>query len=273
MHALVTVAFIFGVVAYSASATLYFVNLARREGAQVAALWAPRVQLFGGAMHCAHLLLASFATHICPVASLPFALSLSALVMAVAHGLLGERYGVSAMGVAVAPLALMFLIGAQFIGTGVSSSGLSPTLLALHVTANLLGLALFLLAAAAGAFYLLQERRLKAKKGRLAFGRLPALDVLDAAEHRLLLAGFPLLTFGVVSGAMFMQQMADMTTSGMVRAGLAYLTWFVVASVLLLRAIAGWRGRRTAYGTLLGTAFVLVIILAYVVRAGAGVSP
>ena len=43
-----------------------------------------------------------------------------------------------------------------------------------------------------------------------------------------------------------------------------------VAAVLLLRAVAGWRGRRTAYGTLLGTVCVAAIILAYVVRAGGG---
>lgn len=270
MHALVMVAFIFGVVAYSVAATLYFVNLAKREGAQSAVLWAPRVQLFASAFHAVHLVMASFVTSTCPVASLPFALSLSALVMSLGHVMLAKRYGVAAIGVAIAPLALMFLVAAQFIGGGAHAEGLSPTLLALHVTANLLGLALFLLAGAAGAFYLFQERRLKAKKGRFVFGRLPPLDVLDTAEHRLLLAGFPLLTFGVVTGVVFMQQLAEMSTAGMLRAGLAYLTWFVVAGVLLLRAVAGWRGRRTAYGTLFGTACVLLIIVAYVVRAGGG---
>lgn len=271
MHALLMVAFILGVVAYSAAGTLYFVNLAKRKGARTALLWAPRIQLAASGLHLAHLLMASFVTHTCPVASLPFALSLSAVTMSLAHVLLGKRYGVQAMGVAVAPLALTFLVAAQFIGQSENPEELSPTLLALHVTSNLLGLALFLLAGAASAFYIFQERRLKNKKGRVMVGRLPPLDVLDNAEHRLLLAGFPLLTFGVVTGAVFTHQLAELSAAGWMRAALAYLTWVVVAAVLLLRAIAGWRGRRTAYGTLFGTACVMLIIAVYIVRAGGGV--
>jgi ABC-type uncharacterized transport system permease subunit len=246
------------------------VNLLRREGVPSAVLWAPRVQVFGGLAHASHLVLASFVTGTCPVASLPFALSLSGVVMSLSQGLWGRRYGVVPLGVAVSPLALTFLVAAQFIGTGPTSAELSPALLSLHVTANLLGIALLFLAGAASAFYLFQERRLKVKKGRVTMGRLPALDVLDTAEHRLLLAGFPLLTLGVVTGTMFLEQLSQWTLREMLRDGLAYLSWAVVAGVLLLRAVAGWRGRRTAYGTLLGTVCVACIILAYIVRAGGG---
>jgi ABC-type uncharacterized transport system permease subunit len=271
MPALVTVAFIFGVVAYSVAATLHFVNLVRRERVPSAALWAPRIQVTGGVIHATHLLAASFLTGTCPVASLPFALSLSGVVMSLSQGLLGRRFGVVAFGVAVSPLALTFLVGAQFIGGARSNGDISPTLLALHITANLVGIALLFLAGAASGFYLVQERRLKAKKG-VVVGRLPALDALDTTEHRLLLAGFPLLTLGVVTGTMFLRHMTEWTLSGLLRDGLAYLSWAVVAGVLLLRAVAGWRGRRTAYGTLIGTAFVAAIILAYIVRASGGLS-
>src|SRR5690606_27168275 len=170
------------------------------------------------------------------------------------------------------PLALMFLVAAQFIGGSRAPSDLSPMLLALHITANLVGIALLFLAGAASGFYLFQERRLKAKKGRVVVGRLPALDVLDTAEHRLLLAGFPLLTLGVVTGTWFLHQVADWTSAVIWRSGLAYLSWAVVAAVLLLRAVAGWRGRRTAYGTLIGTVCIAVIILAYIARAGGSLS-
>jgi ABC-type uncharacterized transport system permease subunit len=214
--------------------------------------------------------MASFVTGTCPVASLPFALSLSGVVMALSQGLFGQRFGVVPLGVAVAPLALMFLVGAQFVSSGPKPSDLSPALLALHITANLVGIALLFLAGAASAFYLFQERRLKVKKGRVVMGRLPALDVLDSAEHRLLLLGFPLLTLGVVTGTMFLGQLSNWTASELLRDALAYLSWAVVAGVLLLRAVAGWRGRRTAYGTLIGTACVAAIILAYVIRAGGG---
>ena len=78
---------------------------------------------------------------------------------------------------------------------------LSPMFIALHVLANLLGDALFLLAGGAAALYLLQERRIKEKKraGTL-LSNLPPLETLDRAVHSFLLAGFPLLTLGILTG-------------------------------------------------------------------------
>lgn len=265
-----SIAFLFGVVAYTASGTLFFVDLARREGASFANAWAPRALWVACGLHTLHILTASFLSHVCPVASLPFALSLSSLMTSVAFLLLRRRSQIHAIGVAVAPLALMFMVGAQFINAGAVPKDISRGLLALHVTVNLVGLGLFLLAGATGGFYLLQERRLKHKRTKLALGRLPALDLLDLAEHRLLLAGFPLLTVGIVTGAQFMSAMSHWSFAEILRAALGYLSWFLVAGVLLLRAVAGWRGRRSAYGTLAGVVCVLLIVVAYVVRAGGG---
>src|SRR5690606_32177422 len=140
------------------------------EGAAFAAVWAPRTLLLGVLAHSVHLVVASFVTQVCPVESLPFALSLSAVVTSIVYLVLRNRSQVQAIGVAVAPLALMFLVGAQFVGNSAASPEVPRTLLAFHVTANLLGLGLFLLAGAAGAFYLLQERRLKTKRRALAGG-------------------------------------------------------------------------------------------------------
>jgi ABC-type uncharacterized transport system permease subunit len=269
MEPLTQIAFVLGVVAYSASATLFFVNMARRQGAPLAATWGPRALLIGAASHAAHLNLAAFATMTCPVASLPFALSLSALITSIAYLLLRNRLSIDAMGVAVAPIALVFMVTSQFVGRSASHE-MPGTLLAFHITANLLGLGLFLLAGAAGAFYLFQERRLKNKRKALLGGRLPPLAQLELTEHRLLLAGFPLLTFGVVTGAFFMGSLSQLSLPELMRIALAYVAWILVAAVLLLRSVAGWSGRRAAYGTLAGVACVLLVMLAYVIRAGGG---
>ncbi len=267
MEPFANVAFLLGVVAYSVASTLYFVDLARPAGAATATTWATRALAAGSALHSVHLVLTSFVTGTCPIASLPFALSFSAWVLAMAYWALGRKLGVAALGVAVAPLALTFLVGAHFVGTAPVQLGLSRVLLMAHISANVLGLGLFLLAGAAGLFYLVQERRLKHKRRALHLGRFPALDLLDTTEHRLLLTGFPLLTFGVVTGMVFMSRVAEMSASAQLRAGLAYLAWAVVAAVLVLRALAGWRGRRAAMGTLLGLSCVLLVVLVYVARA------
>ncbi|MEY4545920.1 MAG: hypothetical protein RL685_2115, partial [Pseudomonadota bacterium] len=48
---------------------------------------------------------------------------------------------------------------------------------------------------------------------------------------------------------------------------LAYGTWVLIAVVLLLRAVLGWHGRRTAYGTVAGAACVMLVLFLYIVRA------
>jgi ABC-type uncharacterized transport system permease subunit len=268
MAELGTVTFYLALVAYSAAATLFFAHLARREQA-VLTRWAPWLLGLAVLLHTTQVTIASFVTQTCPVESLQFGISLSAVMAGASYLLLRRRLNIDALGVAVAPLALMLLVGTQFVGSG-SENNLPRTLLALHITSNVLGFALFLLAGFAGAFYVILERRLKAKRVLAVHAKLPALDALDRAEHRLLLAGFPLLTFGAVTGAMFMHDVTHMSSAAWVRAVLAYATWVLVALVLILRRVAGWRGRRSAYGTLASVACVVAVVLIYVLQAGTG---
>ena len=115
------------------------------------------------------------------------------------------------------------------------------------------------------------ERRLRHKKLGLSptSSRLPPLEALDRAAHRLLLFGFPLLTFGVVTGAVFTQRVTEGGSAAVLRTVLGYATWGLLATVLLLRQIIGLRGRRAAYGTLAGVVCVLLVLLVYAVRGGA----
>src|SRR5262249_17955972 len=159
-------------------------------------------------------------------------------------------------------IALVMLVAAQFVGDHPTSSA-PRTLLAVHVTANLVGMGLFVLAGAAAIFYIVQERQLKAKHGRGIATRLPPLDALDHTEHRLLLAGFPLLTLGVVTGAIVLHGLSGSTPQDVMRSVLAYTTWLLLGGVLLLRAVAGWRGRRAAYGTVAGAVCLLLVIMIY----------
>lgn len=272
MDQLANIAFTLGVIAYSVAATLFFLDLLRREGLAPAQRWAPRVLGFGAVCHAGHVVFASLVTRVCPVESIHFAMSLGALVAAVAYLWLRARRGLGAMGVFVAPLALTFLVAAQFVGGEAGpAEGLSRTLLALHITSNIVGFGFVLLAGAASVFYLVQERRLKAKRPSFAGGRLPALASLETTEHRLLLIGFPLLTFGVVSGGLFFAQIGPVGSASFLRAILGYTTWALVALVLLMRNLAGWRGRRMAYGTLAGLVCVSLVIAFYAIRSTWGV--
>jgi ABC-type uncharacterized transport system permease subunit len=211
---------------------------------------------------------ASLLSNICPVQSLHFGLSVSALAAAGAYLLLYRRARLYATGAVVAPVALTFMVAAQFVGADAGVEELSRPLLIAHIAANVLGVGLFVLAGASGLFYLVEDRFLKRKRVDSLAGRLPPLDSLDRAMHGLLLAGFPLLTFGVVTGAVFARELGGMASVALLRSLLGYATWVVLAAVLVLRRVAGVRGRRAAYGTLAGVVCVLLVVLVYALRPG-----
>jgi ABC-type uncharacterized transport system permease subunit len=199
-----------------------------------------------------------------------FALSLAAWIAVLVF--LGLRRGrrLDALGSFVGPLALTFLVAAQFINASTAPVGPSPILLALHISVNVVGLAFLLLAGGAAAFYVFVESKLKSKR-LAAVGRLPSLEQLDRICHRLLLIGFPLLTVGVVTGGIFFSQIDGNSLASVLRAILGYAAWFSVAAVLVGRVLLGWDGRKTAFGTLAGVFCVSLVLLVYVLKPLLGV--
>jgi ABC-type uncharacterized transport system permease subunit len=253
------------VLAFFVAATLFFVELARAStSGRSAAVLGLALGLELG-RSCWELASGSVGAW-----SLRFALTLCATSITVAYLALRKPLRIHAMGVVVAPLALALIVGAEFVRSNGPTTDFPRTLLLMHISANVMGFGLFLLAGAASGFYLFQERRLKQKRVGGIQGQLPALDALDQTEHRLLLAGFPLLTFGIVTGAVFATRGDGTSFAGLARSAMAYATWLLVAGVLLLRASFGWRGRRAAYGTLAGVVCAILVVAIYLAHAGGG---
>lgn len=276
--ALTALSFGLGLLLYGAAGMLYFLGVARvRPGdvAQAAGPTALAPRLLGAAAlaHGLYITLASFALHLCPVHSAHFLLSVASLLAASLFLLLRGRLRIEPLGVLVSPLGLAFLLGTYFLSQPGSDAQvrakLGPAFLAGHVLSNLVGTALFLLAGGAAALYLVQERRLKKKKLLAKPTGLPPLEALDRAVHRLLVAGFPLLTLGIVSGTVFARQVEAGGVDAVLRMVLGYATWLLVALVLLLRAAAGWRGRRAAYGTIAGFLCAAAVLAVYLLRPSA----
>lgn len=265
MDSLAAVAFYLGVIAYSAASTVFFLDLVR--SASVRRVPGSRLLAIGALCHAGHVVTASLLSSICPVESLHFAFSFSAFILVGAFLALRSRLRLDSLGVLIAPLALTFLVGAQFVAVDSSATpGISRSLLVLHVTANVLGIGLFLLAGVSGAFYVIEERRLKNKQLGLA-ARMPPLAALDRVAHRLLLAGFPLLTFGIVTGSLFMNRLSELHGGAeLARSLLGYASWLLLAVVLVLRRLGSWNGRRAAYGTLAGVSCLLLVMMVYVFR-------
>jgi ABC-type uncharacterized transport system permease subunit len=182
------------------------------------------------------------------------------------------RRSLEVIGAFIAPFSLATVLAARFIGAGEPAPRVRSAILPLHVTTVLLASAFFTVASAVAATYLLQEKQLKQKKMGGLLQRLPPLDVLDRISHRFLLAGFPLLTIGIVTGLVWIGRVGTDDVRWL-RQILTYAAWLLFAGVLFMRSAGGWRGRRAAWGTLLGFGCAVLVFLVYLARAGQAPHP
>jgi ABC-type uncharacterized transport system permease subunit len=258
--------------AYIAACVLFVAFLGNEKFAAAGRI-APRLVAVGAVLHAAHIVVSSLVWHVCPVEGIHFAMSVVSLLACAVYLVMRRRYRIDVVGAFVAPLALTFLLASRLVVATEPEQRYRSTILPLHVTVNLLGYALFSLAFAAAVAYLLQEKRLKEKKLLGLFRRLPPLDALDRAEHRFLLAGFPLLTIGILTGTYWAHEVEAGSVTDIARAVLGYATWALFAAVLGLRAGAGWRGRRAAYGTIAGFTFAVLVLIVYWIKSVGAPAP
>lgn len=206
-----------------------------------------------------------------PFADLHGTLSVLSLGISVAFLVAMIRYRVAVLGAFVTPITLLFLLGsgvAHQVAT--VPTGLRRAMLPIHVGVIVLGLAAFAVAFGSSIAYLVQERKLRSKDLGGVYRRLPPLDVLDTLAYRALTIGFPLFSAGIVVGALWIARAADGSVGYGVAQIIGLVTWLVFASVMALRVLAGWRGRRAAVGTMFGFGCAVIVLAIYVFHPGAG---
>jgi len=219
--------------------------------------------------HLAFLLLESPPTGELPLADISQILSISSFGLGIAFLLASYRFDVTILGAFVAPLTLMLFL-ASGLGSNYApvSPGVQSVMLTLHIGANVLGLIAFALAFVAGVAYMLQDRLLRRRQLSGVFQRLPSLDVLDTMGLRSVLVGFPLLTFGMITGTFWLLRSG--WSEFYVSQALGLVAWAIFAGVIVLRVAAGWQGRKAALGTMLGFVFTLLVLAGYALRAVGG---
>lgn len=252
--------------AYAGAAGLYFLRLI---GPGARGRFAKPALVVAAALHTVHFALISSVQRACPVEGIHQATSLMALSAALIFLVTSRFWQVEVIGAFIAPVALAALLAARFVGAPDPTPPVRNAILPLHVTAILLASAFFAIASALAATYLLQERQLKEKRGGGLLQRLPPLDVLERASYWFLLAGFPLLTIGILTGLLWIGNMRTGDIA-LARQVLTYTAWLVFAVVLLMRSAGGWRGRRAAWGTIVGFGCALLVFVVYLVRDAKG---
>lgn len=249
---------------YSVATILYLVDVIRRKEKVGKTGKTARWILVGGfVLHCATLLARYFEAGYTPVANLHESLSFFAWTLVGIFLLFDIRYRMTVLGAFSCPLAVILMLVGSTASTTMKE--LNPALdswwFPVHVTLAFLGNAVFTVAFVVGVMYLLQERMLKSKKFSALYYRLPSLDVLDSINYKCLSFGFPLMTMGIISGAVW----ANSAWGGYWRwdpkETWALITWFLYAALLHGRLTVGWRGRRAAIFAIIGFLCLLFTFL------------
>src|SRR5207245_1050257 len=162
----------------------------------------PRLLWAGFVAHGLSIAVRSWTAGHLAVATFDEALSFLALLLMAVFLVVQLRRPLVALGAVVSPLAFGLALAADAVHHG--ARPLPPVLdsawLPVHVVLAVLGDAVFALAFSASLLYLVQERRLKARRAPAALRYLPSLEALDRVNYRCLVWGLILLTLGMVSG-------------------------------------------------------------------------
>ena len=170
------------------------------------------------------------------------------------------------LGAFIAPFILLFLIAAA--GQGADKNLVPPQwqgwLTASHLVLAIAGEALFVLASCASAMFMIQNSLLKHKRPGKMGRLLPSLSDLDRINHLGLLWGFPLLTLGMIGGALFAAFVWGNLWAYDPKVIWSFAVWVIYGFLLHQRLAIGWKGFRMASWSC--TVFVLFLLSALVIR-------
>ncbi len=208
-----------------------------------------------------------------PLMTFKGAMSFFAWGLVCVYLLVGLKRGLQVLGAFILPLAFLSLVSATL--APAEADSISPVFQTVwvHVTLSILGTIGFAVAFVAGVMYLMQERLLKSKQFNVLNFKLPPLDFLDSLNQRSILFGFPLLTLGILTGAVSAQLSVGTYLSWNPEQVWALITWIFYFAVLMGRVTAGWRAKRAAYLTIVGFAGVVLTFVGILLKSPQGGAP
>ena len=130
----------------------------------------------------------------------------------------------------------------------------------MHLIIALLAYSLLTFAALHAMLMMVAERSLHRKPTLIRLPDFPPLLTMETLLFRVIGLGFVLLTFTLVTGVMFSEQIFGQAVKLNHKNIFTILSWVIFGSLLLGRKTRGWRGRKAIRWTLSG--FVL-LLLAY----------
>ena len=193
--------------------------------------------------------------------------NLAVWTVALAYLLVERKTGQKSFGSLVVPAVFAGLSYALFLPREVPAltPGLEKFLLLAHIIFFVLGFLALVIAFTGGMIYISQEDHLKTKKFGKLYYKLPSLEVLDKMNYRALVFGFPLLTLGMVFGALWANYSGASFWNWKDPIQIwTLITWGIYALLLQGRLTAGWRGRRASILAIIGFSAVVITLVGVV---------
>jgi len=264
------VCFIITMALYFAATVLFLAYLLRRS--EALSKVSLGVTAAGFATHTIALVTRMVATSAPAPPSVHEALSFFSWMLVLVFLAVEFRHRMHVLGSFIVPLALVSLVSAAALPETVPTLRPVFTTLWVHVTLSMLGTVGFAVAFVAGVMYLIQDRLLKSKQFNVLYAKLPALDFLDHLNQQSIILGFPLLTIGIVTGAISAEFVQGSYLNWNPEQTWALVTWLFYFIVLMGRLMVGWRAKRAAYLTVIGFAGVILTLVGVVLKSHGAVS-
>lgn len=173
------------------------------------------------------------------------ALAFWSWLIALVYLILQFKLRIRALGALITPLAFLAIAAASLLPEGYKGAKpLMPALqsrwLEFHIATCFIGYACFAVSFVVGIAYLVRKT-----------------DKLDMIGYKAISVGFPFLTLGIISGAMWANVAWGSYWQWDPKETWSLITWFVYAIYLHLRVVAKWKGTYSAIVSVVGFAAVM----------------
>ncbi len=172
------------------------------------------------------------------------------------------KFRASLLGAFAAPLAFIMTLPYIIVPQGIidPTQTLSNPWILIHIALILMGEALFTVAFISGVLYIFQENQIKSKHLGRFLENFPSLTTLDRINHICLLIGFPLVTIGIALGLLLAKELWGTAWDWGHKETWSMITWVLYAVLIHGRLASGWKGRKAAWGAILGFAIIMLTL-------------
>ena len=239
-------------ICYSVAMLMYIFTFWKKTGMAVKAssfiLWTGFVlQIIG-------LVLRSVKAGFLPVTNMYESMNFFSCAIVLSYLIVEKKYKNRSFGAFILPVVFFLMAFSSLPSTSKEIVPLIPALqsqwLAWHVMFSFIGEAAFAVAFGTSIMYLLRDR---SKEGSFISKAFPNLSLLDMISYRAIIIGFPIFTIGaLIFGAIWAKYAWGDYWSWDPKETWALITWIVYALYLHVRTVHGWKGKTTAWISIIG---------------------